>query len=186
MEILLFKTGNSTDILESKTHLPLYSQINCKKSRICRLFFSVYNWTCRQILPRNIIRKKYSRISFRPRRTIRRLDSRHIQREIHYTSSRYIEGDRGAKNSTPRAVQYIAAARPTHSSPRVHNEGDARACWQKSASSPAKNITTRKKARTRSGQRLSLSLPLPLSFFLLARAHTLVPFFFRYAFCIQL
>ena len=31
---ILFKIGNSTDILESKTNLPLYSQINCKKSII--------------------------------------------------------------------------------------------------------------------------------------------------------
>ena len=34
MEILHFKIGNSTDILEGKTSLPLYSQINCKKCRI--------------------------------------------------------------------------------------------------------------------------------------------------------
>ena len=34
MEILHFKIGNSTDILESKTNLTLYSQINSRKCRI--------------------------------------------------------------------------------------------------------------------------------------------------------
>ena len=32
MEILHFKSENSTDILESKTNLPLYSQINCTEN----------------------------------------------------------------------------------------------------------------------------------------------------------
>ena len=42
MKILSFKIRNSTDILESKTNLPLYSKINCRKCRIYWLFFSVY------------------------------------------------------------------------------------------------------------------------------------------------
>ena len=46
MGILLFKNGdktfqngNSIDIFESKTNLPLYSQMNCRKCRIHLLFF---------------------------------------------------------------------------------------------------------------------------------------------------
>ena len=41
MEIIHYEIGNSTDILESKTNLPLYSQINYRKCRIY-WFFSEY------------------------------------------------------------------------------------------------------------------------------------------------
>ena len=39
MEILLFKIENSSDILESKINLPLYSQINCKKVEFADVLF---------------------------------------------------------------------------------------------------------------------------------------------------
>ena len=38
-----FRNGNSLDIFESKTNLPLYSQINCRKRRINLLFFPRLN-----------------------------------------------------------------------------------------------------------------------------------------------
>ena len=40
MENLLFQIKNSTDILESKTNLPFYSQINCKKVEFADYFFN--------------------------------------------------------------------------------------------------------------------------------------------------
>ena len=43
MEMLLFKIGNSTDILGSKTNLPLYSQINCRNVEFTDYFFPCGN-----------------------------------------------------------------------------------------------------------------------------------------------
>ena len=64
MENLLFKIENSTDILESKTNLPRYSQINCKKVEFADYFFN--SRICVSILHTYIIYFSYTeRCNFR-------------------------------------------------------------------------------------------------------------------------